>query len=637
MLIRPFSVHALEEGTDTIGVYSISEVIIEKSRNSFFLEDKKVSLPDSLTRKAFAGSDIGELLGLFSAAYINTPGSRGASSSSFLRGTSSYQTAVSWNGFTLNSLTLGTMDLSLLPSGAFSNVSVVHGASGSLAGSGNMGGSVLLDNGANWNERLRAGVASEFGTYGSRNYSFSGNIGNPRLQYQLHLFSQQAENSFRFTDTFKHGDPAATITNNSLDNKGLMHNLFIRLPGNHKLEAGMWYQVKEKEIPAIMGSYLPANTVQNDSLLRMYAKWSVFRNNSSLTVNTAFFDEQMVYRDRNLRDDGHYMTDSRIRSSRWINDINYRNYLADFLSADAGVSFSALSAHAGAYGEKAGEYQVAAVSAAKLTLPGFVSNLSVRKEFHSSTQIPVLFAIGARKDLPFRGMALKASYSDQFRVPSFNDKYWQPGGNPDLLPEYGYSGEIGLTHYMVTGKGTEISAEVNAYKSRLNDMIMWVPAENNSWWYPENREKADIRGIEASGSANGNSGVINYSTGFSYNYARSVTQGPDGADDERRLIYVPGHAGSAYLNVWINRFFAGMNLRHNGSRYTTADNNPALKMPSFTVFKSYAGFNIRIGDMNGRLQLMVRNLFNSRYQVVRSYPMPGRTFHLGFSLEFRRN
>jgi iron complex outermembrane receptor protein len=30
-----------------------------------------------------------------------------------------------------------------------------------------------------------------------------------------------------------------------------------------------------------------------------------------------------------------------------------------------------------------------------------------------------------------------------FRIPSFNDLYWQQGGNPDLRPENAYQYELG--------------------------------------------------------------------------------------------------------------------------------------------------------------------------------------------------
>ena len=60
-------------------------------------------------------------------------------------------------------------------------------------------------------------------------------------------------------------------------------------------------------------------------------------------------------------------------------------------------------------------------------------------------------------------------------------------------------------------------------------------------------------------------------------------------------------------------------------------------MPSFVVFNGYAGYRLTLGDVSGRLQIRVMNLFDTQYQVVRSYPMPGRTLHLGFSVDLSQN
>jgi vitamin B12 transporter len=59
-------------------------------------------------------------------------------------------------------------------------------------------------------------------------------------------------------------------------------------------------------------------------------------------------------------------------------------------------------------------------------------------------------------------------------------------------------------------------------------------------------------------------------------------------------------------------------------------------MPSFFILNSHAGYRIGLGEVSGRLQIRVMNLLNSRYQVVRAYPMPGRSFHISFSVDFNQ-
>lgn len=626
--------------SDSILLYGIPEVTIEKNRNSFFNEDKKISIPDSLVREVYANSSLGELISAFTPAYLNTSGGAGASSSVFFRGTNSYQTTVNWNGFVLNSVTLGTMDFSAVPTAVAQNISVVHGASGSIAGSGNTGGSVLLENRADWNNRFQFALQSELGTYDSKHFSFSAKTGSPALQYHLFMFSHQAENNFSYTDIFKNGHPVETIKNNALDNKGLVQNVFLLLPGGSKMEAGLWYQVREKELPAIMGSYRPATAMQRDSTLRVYAKWTRTGHNSSFSLNTAFFDEYMIYRDGKLAGEEGYSLESAFGSSRLMGDVNYRLYIHENLSVDAGMTYSSLGADVSAYGHKISEQQLAAITAARLTLPGFMANASLRKEYHSNTHVPLRFAFGGRKRLPVGGLDLKFSFSEQFRVPSFNDKYWQPGGNPNLLPESGYSADVGLAQAITTERAGELMLEAGLFKSQINNMILWSPSEASNWWSPGNKKEVSVNGIESSFTYALTIGSYRFTMGGSHYYARSVitkSSHNSNTTEGSQLGYVPRHNASAYGNLHYKRIFAGFTGNLTGSRFTSHDNNTLYMLTSFYVLNAHAGYRLSMGELNGRLQLRAKNLLNSQYQVIRAYPMPGRSFHVSLSIEFNRH
>ncbi len=624
-------------GADSLMLLHINEVIIEEHRSSFFHEDKRSAEPDSISTRALTGSDLGTLLPAFTTAYINTPGSSGSAASLFLRGTNSYQSAISWNGFVLNSLTLGMADLSLVPVSAADEIKVVYGAAGSIAGSGNTGGAILLGNRADWNNRVRTEVRSELGSYDNRHYSVAGRFGSPRVQYHLNIFSHQAVNDFRYTDIYKPGNPRETIANNALDNRGTIQNLFLRLPRGNIIEAGLWYQVREKQLPAIMGSYLPASAVQGDNSVRGYAKWSKIWHRSVLSVNTAIFDETMVWDNGSRNASGIAGPVSEITTRRYMGDASYRVWLTDHLSVDGGVIFSALSAGAENYVRQPAEYRTAAVTALKLALPALTVNTSARKEYHPGIDIPVLLSAGARYRLPPGWLSVIASYSDQFRVPTFNDKYWYPGGNPDLLPETGYSADVGLSAVLLSSQHLHLKAETGIYRSRLKNMIQWVPSGNNSWWYPENRDLVNVRGLEASVSAGGSTGDLHYGVRAGYNYAKSLVESlhPENSENSpKHLRYVPPHSGSISLNAGSGKGYLGITANYTGSRHTTSDNNPLHMMPPFRVFNAWGGYNVKLWGISGMVQLRVMNLFNEQYQVIRSYAMPGRTFHLGFTLGY---
>ena len=632
-------IHSVNE-PDSIKHLRIPEVVITQSRHYFLRQDKKVSIPDSLIKSAFSNSDLGTLLSLFTPAYVHFSGSAGSLSTVFIRGMNSAQTSVNWNGFNINSVTLGMIDISSVPVRSAQDISLVHGASGSIVGSGNFGGTVLLKNTADWDNRFKAGIQSELGTYDNRHFSFEGKAGSEKIQYQLQLFSHQAENNFLYRDIYKSGNPLNRAVNNSLDNKGLIQNVFIRLPRNNLVETGIWYQVKQKQIPSLMGSFLTASAVQRDSTLRVYGKWQKMWNRSAITLGSALFDEYMLYNDGKTPSGYDDPLKSEIHTGMFMTDLNYRIWLFDYLSIEGGVSFSNLSATAGSYGNKIYENRSAFFTAAKLILPGFSINTSLRKETHTHTEIPVLFAFGLRKSLPVRGMEFKFSYADQFRVPTFNDKYWKPGGNPDLLPESGYTVDAGIVHEFSKGKRSALGIEINAYRSHLRNMIQWTPSGTGDYWSPANRKEVRVAGIEASVKSFTYMGEHRISLRAGYNHCSSEITGSYGDNEStegKRLIYVPANTAFTTAGYSFKRIDAAVTGSFTGSRYTDEYNNPLFLMHGFMVFNSYAGYRMGFGDISGRIQVRVMNMFNSQYQVLRSYPMPGRTIHLSFALDFNRS
>ena len=68
-------------------------------------------------------------------------------------------------------------------------------------------------------------------------------------------------------------------------------------------------------------------------------------------------------------------------------------------------------------------------------------------------------------------MVLFASIGRNYHIPSMNDLYWVPGGNPDLLAEDAWNGELGLEMKMPAFEKTKI--RINAFGSKTDNWIRW--------------------------------------------------------------------------------------------------------------------------------------------------------------------
>ncbi len=623
---------------DTLSLYHIDEVTVVQPRVRFFQEDRKVTEADSLALSLFYDDDLGNLLRYISPAYINVRGGNGSASGLTLRGTNSYQTTVKWNGFTLNSLTLGSADLSIIPVESMESVAVVHGSSGTVSGSGSFGGSVELRNKPDWDNSLSINATSGYGSFSSKRASVSARAGNKKIQYHLNFFRVNALNDFSYTDVMKPGNPEETIVHNSLENTGIIQNLFVRLSHNQNIEAGLWYQSKTKEIPAIMGSYTTGNAVQRDSVIRGYVNWSLLMERSRLTLSSSVMDEYMFYRVKQPDDETEYSVNSSIRGRKFMNEFDYRLYLSNMITLDAGASYNNMEADVESYNGTVSEYQSALFSGLRLNYKGIVSNITLRKEFHPEISIPLLFSAGVRYAPQGKEYVFRMSYSDQFRLPTFNDKYWRPGGNPSLLPESGQTIDGGMEFSRTVTDDLHLKGEAGLYHSRIRNMIQWVPA--GSYWAPRNSKEVHINGAELSLSSTYS--IRDYRLRFDGSYSYSMPSIRDTYEEETGLEgnmpeYVPAHSGSGRLSLLNDKGHAAVSFNYTGSRYTTRDNNPLYKMPPFALINLHLGYSIELQqDLETSLQFRIMNLFDRKYQVVRAYPMPGRSLQASLIVRFSR-
>lgn len=623
---------------DSLWHLTIHEITIEHSREHFFREDKKIFRPDSLQLQLYRNFTIGELLKNISPVYVNSHGSAGALSGLILRGAGSSQSVVLWNGFPVNSLSLGSADLSLLPVCGFNDISLTYSAAGSIYSSGAFGGSMDLHNNPDWENGLRLMIAPEAGSYGDKRISFSASGGTQNLQFHTTILRQQGDYNFVFTDTYKYGRPLETIKNNSLSNALFIQNIFMKLPGNNQLEAGFWYQDKVKEIPAIMGSYSPGTAHQRDSVFRVYAKWKKLFRNSSLQIRSAWFTDQMHYRDNYSNIEEQYLIDSKIHNTRTMTDGYYRMYLGNHFSFDGGAGLSVHSAHVSSFGGKMTELVPALFSGIKFRNDHLIANLSIRKEFYHNHDIKPLISAGFRSEIITNKFAVRGNISDQFRVPTFNDKYWKPGGNPELLPERGWSTDAGFEFTQKINNTSLIQWDLTGFYGNITNLIQWLPSGNGIFWSPVNTRHVISRGLEAGGRYAYVSKLIKLNLHASYTLSKSQIKTAPESEYHligKELIYRPNHLVNLYSNAELGDFRLSMNMSFTGKRYTTDDNNPRYSMPSHMLLNIYTTYNFSMRDLSGSLQLKVNNLLNNQYQVVRSYAMPGRTYQIGITFYFQ--
>ena len=238
---------------------------------------------------------------------------------------------------------------------------------------------------------------------------------------------------------------------------------------------------------------------------------------------------------------------------------------------------------------------------------------------------------------PWEGEQLfvRALYKNTFRVPTFSDLYYLRVGNTSLKPEKATEYTVGLTWSGTPFNFTDfVSLTVDGYYNEVNDKIIAFPS--TYVWKMQNYGKVHITGIDATLATAiplGKSVNLNLSGNYSWQKALDVTN-PEAKNYKHQLPYTPEHNGnvSATLEMpWVN---VGYTVTMVGKRYFLAQNIEANRIDGYSEHTATLWREFKLGKCGLRLQAEIINLTDAQYDVIKYYPMPGRSWRLTGTFNF---
>lgn len=235
-----------------------------------------------------------------------------------------------------------------------------------------------------------------------------------------------------------------------------------------------------------------------------------------------------------------------------------------------------------------------------------------------------------------RGFRLRASYKDGFRVPTFNDLYYARVGNVNLRPETARQCNIGLTFTGSYDWGTaDVTAD--AYYNFIRDKIVAVPTM--FIWKMQNIGKAAMYGTDITASTLWRACTwlnIHASANYSLQYALDITD-PDSKSYRHQIPYTPRHCGSGSLILetrWLNISYR---MTASGKRYAGNQNIPSNEIHSYADHSLSLNRGLAFGKTHGckiHISLEALNLTGHNYDIIRYYPMPGRSYRMTLKLKY---
>jgi len=599
-------------------VRSLGTVEIKADKISVFTTGMKIEKMDSTTLSIRQEASIATLLTEQSALTLRSYGPGGLATLS-MRGTNASQSGIFWNGINLQQPNIGMTDLSRISTFDFGDISIQSGGASALLGSGVIGGSLHLSNAMRYSTSLQSSVLLNTSTIGNATAGIKINAGNSRLAYSGSLSGDWNKNNFWYTD---YSGERVRLDHALVKSLSTIHQAEYIINPKQRFSAGLWLQATDRQIPPTM-TMAESDQQQWDQAVRSSLQWSYTGTNQSFIVRSAFIDEKEHYQSNDS------LIDEKYHLNTYQADFEYKRNLGKQFTLGSGTTAHITRADVQAYSgiEHQPEGSVWLALAFFQPQSGIKSVVNLRQDFSEGYKVPFCPSFSAEVPVS-KHISTSFGVSRNFRVPTMNDKYWIPGGNPDLNPESSWNIETGVKFNMHTGDLVRSVIALNLYSLMIDNMIQWVPVSANLWT-PQNVQKVWSRGVEISSRSDwkyaGFKGYFRF--GYIYSpstYKETATIQTDIID--KQLIYIPLHKVQETFFIGRGLYYTLFSFTLTGKRYVQSNNEKSL--PAYTLFDWYAGATLKTKKLNFRLQGAIRNVLNVTYQSVLYYPEPGRSFSI---------
>ncbi|MFO8087774.1 MAG: TonB-dependent receptor plug domain-containing protein [Bacteroidales bacterium] len=618
---------------DTI---TLPEVSIEQSRLQELNGINHQTL-DSLTMQLVESLTLSEALSSNSPLFIKSYG-QGALATSSFRGTGASHTQVLWNGVNVNSPTLGQVDFALIPMSFVDKLTLLNGGNSIYSTSGGFGGSVHLNNTANWADTLSIRVNQSFSDILSSKTAISNNlILGKRLLLNTRVFYQYSKNQYTYLNN-TYGKPPyreETQQNAAYVLSGIMEDIYLKINNNNTLTARFWAQQNFREIPRpLTVKDMGMSEEQNNDFIRTMLSWENKKANHRWLLRTAWMNEDYHY--HNPISGVSMSNNTRL----WSSHAAFKYFFSDKANLETGLNMDFFQVASSAYAQDFHRDHFSLFTSFLYTPWQSIKALFLlRAEKTDAHNIQLLPSASVEYELiTDQKLVLKANASRNHHYPTMNDLFWSPGGNPNLDTESGLSYEAGI-HYKRPVSRHKVTAKASAtfFYSDIDNWILWQPDSVASYWTPSNLKNVVSQGIESHIQLDKQWTNAALRLNMQYQYTSTKNQTALYAGDasvNKQLIYVPMHTANATAFGRYKKWHMLYQYHYTGQRYTSSDNT--RYMPDFNLSDLEIGYSVDWGKPQLTIALRANNMLNTPYQSVAWYPMPGRVLKLKIKLEWKK-
>lgn len=221
-----------------------------------------------------------------------------------------------------------------------------------------------------------------------------------------------------------------------------------------------------------------------------------------------------------------------------------------------------------------------------------------------------------------RAFTVRAFHKRIFRAPTLNDLYYTLVGNAQLRPEYTSQFDLGVDY-----KDRHLHLALDAYYNRIEDKIVAIPMKSQFRWSMVNFGLVKSLGLSATAGYDRTWGKFSLNANANYTCQRDRDySSPHDPEYRNTIPYSPLHSASLIVDLAYDGWSLCTSWLYTGDRFALISNNRDDLLGAWQTVDLKLNKRFRIRRHYVQATVECNNLCDSRHEVVKRYPMPGRNW-----------
>lgn len=225
---------------------------------------------------------------------------------------------------------------------------------------------------------------------------------------------------------------------------------------------------------------------------------------------------------------------------------------------------------------------------------------------------------------------VRAFHKRIFRAPTLNDLYYTLVGNAQLRPEYTSQFDLGVDY-----KDRHLHLALDAYYNRIEDKIVAIPMKSQFRWSMVNFGLVKSLGLSATAGYDRTWGRFSLNANANYTCQRDRDySSPHDPEYRNTIPYSPLHSASLIVDLSYDGWSLCTSWLYTGDRFALISNNRDDLLGAWQTVDLKLNKRFRIRRHSVQATVECNNLCDSRHEVVKRYPMPGRNWKATLQWQF---